>query len=113
MEKWEKAHLGRVRKTTVFHCKYLPSFIFYVNPSEDRRLKKFVGFQEPELSEDDIAAMTARVSGAPLPRAIEYLSSLPDYYPEPIDGLLDMKFKPGMINLRQFVLKMKSHDEVI
>jgi hypothetical protein len=43
--------------------------------------------------------MTARVSGVPLPRAIEYLASLPDYYPTPIEGLVKMNFKPGKLRI--------------
>ncbi|QQP31434.1 Putative LOC100679567, partial [Caligus rogercresseyi] len=49
---------------------------------EDERAKKFVGSQDPELSEEDIRDMTKRVSGTPLPRALEYLASLPDYKPD-------------------------------
>lgn len=59
--------------------------------SDDRRIKKFVNVQEPELTDEDIQAMCKRV-GAPLPRALEYLASLPDYQPTPLDGLLDMPF---------------------
>ena len=41
--------------------------------------------------------MTSRVASTPLPRAIEYLASLPDYRPVPMQGLLKMDFKgePG------------------
>ena len=66
---------------------------------EDSRAKKFVGHNEPELTDEEIAEMTSRVSGVPLPRAIEYLASLPDYYPMPMEGLVDMTFKPGKMNL--------------
>ena len=37
--------------------------------------------------------MASRVASAPLPRALEYLASLPDYYPVPMDGLLDMDYR--------------------
>lgn len=67
---------------------------------EDRRAKKFVGVAEPELTDEDIAEMTSRVSGVPLPRAIEYLASLPDYYPTPIEGLVKMNFQPGQNNFK-------------
>ena len=36
--------------------------------------------------------MTSRVASAPLPRALEYLASLPDYHPVPMQGLLKMDF---------------------
>ena len=36
--------------------------------------------------------MTSRVASAPLPRAREYLASLPDYHPVPMEGLLKMSF---------------------
>jgi hypothetical protein len=62
---------------------------------EDARAKKFVGQYEPELTDEEIAEMTSRVSGAPLPRALEYLAALPDYYPTPMEGLVPMTFKPG------------------
>ena len=37
--------------------------------------------------------MAGRVASAPLPRALEYLASLPDYYPVPMEGLLDMDYR--------------------
>ena len=37
--------------------------------------------------------MAGRVASTPLPRAIEYLASLPDYWPVPMEGLLKMNFK--------------------
>ena len=37
--------------------------------------------------------MASRVASAPLPRALEYLASLPDYYPVPMEGLLDMDYR--------------------
>ena len=49
--------------------------------------------QEPELTDEDIKMMASRVASAPLPRALEYLASLPDYYPVPMDGLLDMDYR--------------------
>ena len=36
--------------------------------------------------------MAGRVASAPLPRAIEYLASLPDYHPTPMEGLLNMDY---------------------
>ena len=59
---------------------------------EDQRKKKFVGVEEPELSDEDIREMTKRVASAPLPRALEYLASLPDYYPAPMEDLPSMKY---------------------
>ena len=49
--------------------------------------------QEPELTDEDIKMMASRVASAPLPRALEYLASLPDYYPVPMEGLLDMDYR--------------------
>jgi hypothetical protein len=67
--------------------------------AEDLRAKKFFGFNEPELTDEEIAEMTSRVSGVPLPRALEYLASLPDYHPTPIQGLVNMTYKPGTIQI--------------
>ena len=38
---------------------------------DDKRKKKFVGVEEPELSDEDIKEMTKRVASAPLPKALE------------------------------------------
>ncbi len=67
--------------------------------AEDLRAKKFFGFNEPELTDEEIVEMTSRVSGVPLPRALEYLASLPDYHPTPIQGLVNMTYKPGTIQI--------------
>ena len=45
------------------------------------------------MTDEDIKAMASRVASCPLPRAIEYLASLPDYYPVPMQGLLKMDYK--------------------
>ena len=46
---------------------------------EDQRKKLFVGTVEPELTDEDIKEMTKRVASAPLPKALEYLASLPGH----------------------------------
>eukprot|EP00094_Tigriopus_californicus_P012097 TCALIF_11690-PA protein Name:"Similar to Palld Palladin (Mus musculus)" AED:0.35 eAED:0.35 QI:5/0/0/0.28/1/0.85/7/0/1595 len=63
---------------------------------EDQRLKPCVGYQEPELSPEDVANMTKNASSTPLPRAMEYLASLPDYEPTPLSkmGLTPLSFTP-------------------
>ena len=63
---------------------------------DDMRKKPFVGYQEPELTEADIADMAKRVHSTPLPRAMEYFAGLPDYQPRPLDsyGFVPMKFNP-------------------
>ncbi|XP_040580693.1 uncharacterized protein [Lepeophtheirus salmonis] len=63
---------------------------------EDNRAKKFVGFEEPELTDEDIRDMTKRVASTPLPRSLEYLASLPDYRPDTntLKKVLPMNFKP-------------------
>lgn len=72
---------------------------------EDERLKPFVGVQEPELSDEDIREMTKRVASTPLPRAMEYLASLPDYTPTDNTskwGLRQMEYGPntGLKNIQ-------------
>lgn len=63
---------------------------------EDQRLKPCVGYQEPELTPEDIANMTKNAASTPLPRVMEYLANLPDYEPTPLSkmGLMPMKFSP-------------------
>eukprot|EP00095_Tigriopus_kingsejongensis_P006996 maker-scaffold430_size173499-snap-gene-0.35 protein:Tk06996 transcript:maker-scaffold430_size173499-snap-gene-0.35-mRNA-1 annotation:"serine arginine repetitive matrix protein 2 isoform x4" len=63
---------------------------------EDQRLKPCVGYQEPELSPEDIENMAQKVSTTPLPRVMEYLASLPNYQPADMSkmGLLPMSLTP-------------------
>ena len=37
----------------------------------------------------------------PLPRALEYLASLPDYYPKPFEALPQVPFKPDAHDVRK------------
>lgn len=53
---------------------------------EDQRAKRYENVEDALLSDEERAAMFKRFA-RPLPRAIEYLASLPDYYPKPFDKL--------------------------
>ena len=59
---------------------------------EDKRIKPFVGVEDPGLSDEEKAAMLKRFA-QPLSRAIEYLASLPDYHPKPFETLPQVPFK--------------------
>ena len=45
------------------------------------RRKPFVGFNEPELTPEELEAMKKGSGLVPLSRITEYLASLPDYVP--------------------------------
>ncbi len=53
---------------------------------DDKRVKKYVGVEDVKMSDEERAAMFARFN-KPLARSIEYLASLPDYYPKPWEEL--------------------------
>ena len=54
---------------------------------EDQRVKPFENYEESGLTDEERAEMFKRFN-KPLPRALEYLASLPDYYPTPLEGEL-------------------------
>lgn len=62
--------------------------------SEDRRAKRYEGVEDVGLSDEERAAMFKRFE-KPLPRALEYLAALPDYYPKPFETLPQVPFSPG------------------
>ena len=59
---------------------------------EDQRKKPFEDYVDPGLSDEEKAAMLKRFE-KPLPRALEYLASLPDYVPKPFETLPQIPFK--------------------
>ena len=64
---------------------------------EDKRKKPFVGFNEPELSSEEIEAMKKGSGLVPLSRITEYLASLPDYVPtNKFNEMEKMPFKAGV-----------------
>ena len=64
---------------------------------EDMRKKPFVGFNEPELSPEEIEAMKKGSGLVPLSRITEYLASLPDYQPtNKFNNMERMPFKAGV-----------------
>ena len=64
---------------------------------EDMRKKPCVGYQEPELTPEELAEMRKKHGGVPLNRIMEYLASLPDYVPSERFRHMDrMPFKPGV-----------------
>ena len=64
---------------------------------EDRRKKPFVGFNEPELSPEEIEAMKKGSGLVPLSRITEYLASLPDYQPtDKFNNMERIPFKAGV-----------------
>ena len=67
---------------------------------EDQRPKRFEGVSDPGLSDEERAAMFKRFE-KPLPRALEYLAGLPDYYPKPWEQLPQVPFKPDASDVRK------------
>jgi len=68
-----------------------------LNCSPIQRLKPFANApDDPALTPEDIASMTKRIHTTPLPKAMEYFASLPDYQPTPLSayGLKKMPFSP-------------------
>ena len=64
---------------------------------EDLRKKPFVGFNEPELSPEELEAMKKGSGLVPLSRITEYLASLPDYVPGTrFNNMERMPFKAGV-----------------
>ena len=64
---------------------------------EDARKKPFVGFNEPELTPEELADMRKKCGGVPLSRVWEYLASLPDYVPtDKFNRMERMPYKPGV-----------------
>jgi len=64
---------------------------------DDMRKKAFVDYQEPELTDEEIAAMRNKCAGVPLGRIMEYLASLPNYEPSnKFRGMERIPFKPGV-----------------
>ena len=64
---------------------------------EDKRKKPFVGFNEPELSSEEIEAMKKGSGLVPLSRITEHLASLPDYVPtNKFNEMERMPFKAGV-----------------
>ena len=64
---------------------------------EDMRKKPFVGFNEPELSPEEIEAMKKGSGLVPLSRITEYLASLPDYKPtDKFNNMERIPFKAGV-----------------
>ena len=59
---------------------------------EDKRKKPFENYEDPGLIDEEKAAMLKRFE-KPLPRALEYLASLPDYVPKPFETLPQIPFK--------------------
>ena len=69
---------------------------------EDQRAKPFENFEESGLTDEERAEMFKRFN-KPLPRALEYLASLPDYYPKPLEGepFSQVPFKPDPYDIRR------------
>jgi len=64
---------------------------------EDQRKKPFVGYNEPELSPEDMDAMKKKTGLVPLSRITEYFASLPNYVPtDKYDNMDRMPFKAGV-----------------
>ena len=64
---------------------------------EDQRKKPFVNFNEPALTQEELAEMRKKSGGVPLNRIMEYLASLPDYHPTDKFRHMDkIPFKPGV-----------------
>ena len=64
---------------------------------EDARKKPFVGFNEPEMTPEELAELRKKSGGVPLNRIMEYLASLPNYVPTDKFRNMDrMAFKPGV-----------------
>ena len=64
---------------------------------EDLRKKPFVGFNEPELSPEELEAMKKGSGLVPLSRITEYLASLPNYVPtNKFDQMERMPYKAGV-----------------
>ena len=70
---------------------------------EDKRAKPFEGVEDPGLSDEERAAMFKRFE-KPLPRALEYLASLPDYHPKPFETLPQVPFKVKQYQKKQVYL---------
>ena len=64
---------------------------------EDMRKKPFVGYNEPELSPEEIEAMKKGSGLVPLSRITEYLASLPDYKPtDKFNNMERIPFRAGV-----------------
>ena len=64
---------------------------------EDQRKKPYVGFNEPEMSPEELDELRKKSGGVPLNRIMEYLASLPDYVPSDNFKHMDrMPFKAGV-----------------
>ena len=64
---------------------------------EDMRKKPFMGYNEPELSPEEIDAMKKGSGLVPLSRITEYLASLPDYVPSnKFNNMERIPFKAGV-----------------
>ena len=64
---------------------------------EDMRKKPFMGYNEPELSPEEIDAMKKGSGLVPLSRITEYLASLPDYVPSnKFNNMEKIPFKAGV-----------------
>ena len=67
---------------------------------EDQRPKRFDGVVDAGLTDEERAEMFKRFN-KPLARSIEYLASLPDYYPKDWESLPQVPFKPDPYDLRK------------
>eukprot|EP00090_Calanus_glacialis_P010651 TRINITY_DN19094_c0_g1_i3.p1 TRINITY_DN19094_c0_g1~~TRINITY_DN19094_c0_g1_i3.p1 ORF type:complete len:1028 (-),score=301.07 TRINITY_DN19094_c0_g1_i3:126-3209(-) len=64
---------------------------------EDQRKKPFVGYNDPQLSPEDMEAMKNKSGLVPLSRITEYFASLPDYVPSSKFNSMDrIPFKAGV-----------------
>ncbi len=68
--------------------------------TEDRRAKRYENVTDSPMSDEERAAMFKRFD-KPLPRALEYLASLPDYYPKPFDKLPQVPYKCDPSDVRK------------
>jgi hypothetical protein len=67
---------------------------------DDKRSKRYVNSEDSPLSDEERAAMFKRFA-RPLPRALEYLASLPDYYPKPFEVLPQVPYGTEASDIRQ------------
>lgn len=67
---------------------------------EDKRAKRYENVEDVGLSDEERAAMFKRFE-RPLPRALEYLASLPDYFPRPFETLPQVPFKGDPCDVRK------------